>query len=87
MVNASFLSPAAPAPLPDAALVARGKTLFEEKCRKCHQDELVQQQRLGKPGWTREVEKMTRWGAEVSEEEKNALVEYLATEFGTKKKS
>ncbi len=79
--------PAPPAPAPDAAVVAQGKTIYEAKCRKCHQDELVQQQRLSKTGWTREVEKMTRWGAEVSDEEKTALVEYLTTEFGIRKKS
>lgn len=78
--------PAAPAPAPDAAVLARGKTLFESKCRACHQDELVQQQRLGKAGWTREVEKMTRWGAEVSDEEKTALVEYLASQYNPTKK-
>ena len=78
--------PASPVPAPDATVVARGKTLFETKCRVCHQDELVQQQRLGKPGWTREVEKMTRWGAEVSDDEKTALVEYLASQYNPTKK-
>ncbi|MFN7930025.1 MAG: c-type cytochrome [Blastocatellia bacterium] len=78
--------PAPPAPAPDAAVVARGKTLFEDKCRKCHQDELVQQQRLSKAAWTREVEKMTRWGAEVNDDEKTALVEYLTSQYNPTKK-
>lgn len=78
--------PASPAPAADAAVIARGKTLYEDKCRKCHQDDLVQQQRLSKTGWTREVEKMVRWGAEVNDEEKTALVEYLVSQYNPTKK-
>ncbi|HEX4947135.1 MAG TPA: c-type cytochrome [Blastocatellia bacterium] len=77
---------AAPAPAVDAAVIARGKTLFEAKCLACHGDDLVKQQRLSKQGWTREVEKMVRWGAEVSDEEKPALVEYLLTQNNSTKK-
>jgi mono/diheme cytochrome c family protein len=77
---------ALPAPAVDAAVIARGKTLFEAKCLACHGDDLVKQQRLSKPGWTREVEKMVRWGAEVSDEEKPALVEYLLTQNNSVKK-
>jgi mono/diheme cytochrome c family protein len=76
------LNKAAPvAPTPDAALVARGKTLFEGKCLACHGDDLVKQQRLSKTGWTREVEKMMRWGVEANDEEKAALVEYLTAQY------
>lgn len=78
--------PASPTTAPDAAVIARGKIVFEGKCRTCHQDDLVQQQRLSKTGWTREVEKMTRWGAEVSDDEKPALVEYLASQYNLAKK-
>ena len=78
--------PAAPAPVADAAVVARGKTLFEGKCLACHGDDLAKQQRLSKTGWTKEVEKMVRWGAEVSDEEKPALVEYLLSQNNSAKK-
>jgi mono/diheme cytochrome c family protein len=78
--------PATPAPAVDAAVIARGKTLFETKCLACHGDDLVKQQRLSKQGWTREVEKMVRWGAEVSDEEKPALVEYLLSQNNSVKK-
>jgi len=76
----------APAPAVDAAVMARGKTLFESKCLTCHGDDLVKQQRLSKTGWTREVEKMVRWGAEVNDEEKAVLVEYLLSQNNSTKK-
>ena len=77
---------ASPAPAVDAAVIARGKTLFETKCLACHGDDLVRQQRLSKTGWTREVEKMVRWGAEVTDEEKPVLVEYLLSQNNSAKK-
>ena len=39
-------------------------------------------QRLGKPGWTREVEKMVRWGATITDAEKELLVDYLVKSYG-----
>src|SRR5262245_46447401 len=59
-----------------------GKKIFEEKCLLCHEADLTRQQRLSRQGWTREVEKMTRWGAAVSDEEKGPLVDYLFGNFG-----
>jgi len=43
--------------------------------------DIIEQQRLGRAGWVREVDKMIRWGASVSETEKQALVDYLAARF------
>lgn len=60
----------------------RGKQIFEEKCLLCHEADLTEQQRLSRQGWTREVEKMVRWGAVVSDEEKEPLVDYLFGNFG-----
>jgi cytochrome c5 len=60
----------------------RGKQIFEEKCLLCHEADLTEQQRLSRQGWTREVEKMIRWGAAVSDVEKEPLVDYLFGNFG-----
>jgi mono/diheme cytochrome c family protein len=60
----------------------RGKQIFEERCLICHEADLTRQQRLSRPGWTREVEKMVRWGAGVTDAEKGPLVDYLFTNFG-----
>ncbi|HEY8462056.1 MAG TPA: hypothetical protein VIM99_16835 [Blastocatellia bacterium] len=59
-----------------------GRKIFEEKCLLCHEADLTEQQRLSRQGWTREVEKMIRWGAVVSDEEKGPLVDYLSRSFG-----
>ncbi len=60
----------------------RGGQIFEEKCLVCHEADLTEQQRLSRQGWTREVEKMVRWGAVVSDAEKEPLVDYLFRNFG-----
>jgi hypothetical protein len=51
------------------------------RCLSCHGADLTEQQRLTPAGWTREVEKMIRWGAAVSESEKPVLAAYLAARF------
>ena len=60
----------------------RGKQIFEEKCLLCHEADLTEQQRLSRQGWAREVDKMVRWGAVVSDAEKEPLVDYLFGNFG-----
>jgi DMSO/TMAO reductase YedYZ molybdopterin-dependent catalytic subunit len=54
---------------------------FTRSCLICHDRDLIAQQRLPRAGWVREVEKMMRWGAPVSEPEKTALVDYLAKHY------
>jgi mono/diheme cytochrome c family protein len=67
---------------PAAEGADRGKQIFEEKCLLCHEADLTEQQRLSRQGWTREVEKMIRWGAVVSDTEKAPLVDYLFEKYG-----
>lgn len=71
-----------PAPLATMTNEARGKQIFETRCLTCHEADLTEQQRLSRQGWTREVEKMVRWGATVSEAEKEPLINYLVQSFG-----
>jgi mono/diheme cytochrome c family protein len=59
-----------------------GRQVFENKCLVCHESDLTEQQRLSRPGWTREVEKMIRWGAAVSDSEKEPLIDYLFETYG-----
>ena len=49
----------------------------------CHGPSLIAQQRLDRNGWTREVDKMIRWGADVPAAEKEALIDYLTRTFNT----
>ena len=73
--------PPIPTPAAKATAIASGKTIFETKCLTCHGEDLVKQQRLSKAGWTKEVEKMMRWGTEISDEEKAHLIDYLSSEM------
>jgi hypothetical protein len=49
--------------------------------RACHGPSLIAQQRLDLAGWTREVNKMIGWGADVSVSDKDELIRYLAGKF------
>ena len=64
----------APEPSPRILAAAAGEAVFKRSCLSCHGADLTEQQRLSPIGWTREVEKMMRWGAQISDVEKTALV-------------
>jgi cytochrome c2 len=72
------------APRPTASHNASesGAATFKRVCQSCHEADIVEQQKLTPTGWTRSVEKMMRWGAAVSDAEKQPLVEYLAARYG-----
>src|SRR5262247_4555083 len=59
----------------------KGAELARDKCLNCHEADLIVSQRLSRQGWTREVEKMIRWGAVVSDAEKEVLIDYFAANF------
>jgi hypothetical protein len=54
-------------------------------CTECHEARIILQQRLGKAAWTKEVDKMMKWGALVSPEDHEAFVDYLSSNFGVDK--
>lgn len=64
----------------------KGKTVVESRCFACHSSDMLLQQRLTEKQWTAEVEKMTRWGAAVTNDEKPVLIAYLAKHFGVDNK-
>jgi cytochrome c5 len=61
-----------------------GAAVYKRACLACHDADIIEQQKLGKTGWTRSVEKMMRWGASVTDADKEPLVEYLASRFPPK---
>jgi cytochrome c5 len=61
---------------------ADGRGVFERRCLSCHGVDIVEQQRLARPGWVREVEKMIRWGAAVPENERQTLIDHLTGTYG-----
>jgi hypothetical protein len=50
-------------------------------CLECHEARIILQQRLSKAAWTKEVDKMIKWGAVVEASDHDALIDYLSSNF------
>jgi hypothetical protein len=50
-------------------------------CLECHDSHIIVQQRLSKAAWTKEVDKMIKWGAVVDAADRDAFIDYLSTNF------
>jgi hypothetical protein len=48
----------------------------------CHEDDVVRQQRLTRAQWDAEINKMMAWGAKVSDEDRQTLLDYLVRSYG-----
>ena len=68
--------------LPAESSAKAGVAVYQRVCLTCHEADIVEQQKLTPTGWTRSVEKMMRWGAQIRDAEKQPLVDYLAARFG-----
>jgi hypothetical protein len=65
------------ADLPAGPMQAKATTA----CTECHEARIILQQRLGKTAWTKEVDKMIKWGAVIDPADRDALIDYLSTNF------
>jgi hypothetical protein len=63
--------------LPPGPMQAKATT----SCLECHEARIILQQRLSKAAWTKEVDKMVKWGAVVDGSDRDALIDYLSTNF------
>jgi mono/diheme cytochrome c family protein len=68
----------APAPIDDDA----GRELIDNNCVACHASEMLTQQRLSRPQWQAEVQKMRTWGAPLDDREAALLTEFLSARYG-----
>jgi hypothetical protein len=50
-------------------------------CTECHESRIILQQRLSKATWTKEVDKMIKWGAVVDPADREGFIEYLSSNF------
>jgi hypothetical protein len=64
--------------LPAGAMQAKASTA----CLECHEARIILQQRLSKAAWSKEVDKMEKWGAVVDANDHDALIDYLSANFG-----
>jgi len=69
------------ADLPAGPMQAKATTA----CLECHEARIILQQRLSKAAWTKEVDKMTKWGAVVDDADRDALIDYLSSNFSPDK--
>ena len=67
--------------LPEGAMQPKARAA----CTFCHDARIVVQQRLSKEGWAKEVDKMVKWGALLNSSDRDALIEYLSTNFPPEK--
>ena len=63
--------------LPRGAMQSKATTA----CLECHEARIIVQQRLTKSSWTKEVDKMMKWGAVLDANDRDALIDYLSTNF------
>jgi DMSO/TMAO reductase YedYZ molybdopterin-dependent catalytic subunit len=56
-------------------------SLVRQKCLVCHDADLIAQQRLSEAGWSREIDKMIRWGASLTDDERGRLLGYVVRHF------
>jgi hypothetical protein len=68
--------------LPAGPMQAKATTA----CTECHEARIILQQRLSKAAWTKEVDKMTKWGALVDPADRDALIDYLFSNFSPDKR-
>lgn len=65
------------ADLPAGAMQQKATTA----CLECHEARIILQQRLSKAAWTKEVDKMVKWGAIVDANDRDPLIDYLSANF------
>jgi hypothetical protein len=63
--------------LPPGPIQAKVQTA----CLECHAASIIIQQRLSKAAWTKEVDKMIKWGALVDPADRDSFIDYLSTNF------
>jgi hypothetical protein len=65
------------ADLPPGPVEAKVRTA----CMECHESRIILQQRLSRKAWTKEVDKMIKWGAVVDPADRDAFIDYLSLNF------
>jgi hypothetical protein len=51
-------------------------------CGSCHEARIIVQQRLSKAAWTKEMDKMIKWGADIDPKDRDGLIDYFSANFG-----
>ena len=59
-----------------------GERLLQKRCTSCHEKAEVVEIGRTREDWTRVVNQMSIFGAELDEDEQDVLIEYLAETYG-----
>ncbi|MFQ5926238.1 MAG: hypothetical protein ACE5MH_02260 [Terriglobia bacterium] len=59
----------------------RGAEKVRAACLSCHDAGIIVQQQLDRRGWAGTLDKMVGWGAAVRPEDREAILDYLATNY------
>ena len=82
-VEAATAPPAEPAEEPAEALVSiDAEALLQERCTVCHSLRQTEAARYTREQWDDTVTRMVDRGAELGDEEKSVLIDYLAQTYG-----
>jgi DMSO/TMAO reductase YedYZ molybdopterin-dependent catalytic subunit len=55
---------------------------YKDTCLTCHVEDVIRQQRLTRAQWDRELTKMSNWGAPVTPENHDSILNYLVQQYG-----
>jgi cytochrome c5 len=55
--------------------------VLKSRCVICHEADIITSQKLSLTGWTNSINKMVRWGSQITAEERAVLQPYLAQHF------
>ena len=80
---AAFAQKAAPVKTTEDLPAGPVQAKATSSCLECHEARIILQQRLSKAAWTKEVDKMIKWGAVVDRADRDALIDYLSANFST----
>ncbi|TMQ30752.1 MAG: hypothetical protein E6K65_03990 [Nitrospirae bacterium] len=69
-------------PNDQSSLEQQGLAFINARCTICHSSDLITQQQLDRSLWTKELNKMIKWGAPVRPEEQKLLLDYLSAYYG-----
>jgi len=58
-----------------------GQALVQERCTECHNLGRVERARKTEAGWKANVERMVKMGAQLSQKEQTAVIQYLAETY------
>ena len=59
-----------------------GRDIVYKRCQTCHQLTRIKGEKHSPEAWGKIVDRMIQNGLKISQEEKNMIIDYLATHFG-----